>query len=97
MKWSFWLALLSAVLNVLFIIDFITYAFYGRSIAAIMFDGGSLADLLVRYYPEMTSGEFLAANGILLAFSVFLLSISIWIPYRESGVVVDSSSRRCRR
>lgn len=90
---SFWLATFSVILNVLFILDFITYAFYGESIAAFIFADQSLSSLLLTYYPEMTSWEFLAANGMLLAFSVILLALSIWIPYRESGIIVDSSCR----
>ncbi len=97
MKWSFWLGFLSMVLNVLFIIDFMTYALYGKSLAAISFkDGGSLADLLLQYYPEMTAAEFLAANGILLGVSVMLLLLSIWISYYGTGVIVENSSCECK-
>ena len=97
MKWTFWLGFLSMVLNVLFIIDFIAYAMYGKSLAALTFDdGGSLADLMVQYYPEMSSAEFLAANGILLGFSVALLLVSIWVSYYGSGMIIENSSCECK-
>jgi len=97
MGWPSWLAVFSAILNVLFIVDFAAYAFAGRSLAAIIFEDNSLSDILLRYYPEMSSWEFLTANGILLGFSIFLLSVSIWVAYKDSGIIVDSSSRRSRR
>ena len=97
MKWTFWLGFLSMVLNVLFIIDFAAYAIYGKSLAALWFDdGGSIADLLLQYYPEMTSAEFLAANGILLGVSVMLLLLSIWISYYGTGIIVENSSCECK-
>ena len=97
MKWTFWLGFLSMVLNVLFIIDFAAYAFYGKSLAALWFDdGGSIADLFLQYYPEMTSAEFLAANGIMLGASVLLLMFSIWIYYYGTGVIVENSSCECK-
>ena len=97
MKWTFWLGFLSMVLNVLFIIDFAAYAIYGKSLAALWFDdGGSIADLLLQYYPEMSSAECLAANGILLGASVLLLMFSIWISYYGTGVIVENSSCECK-
>jgi len=97
MKWTFWLGFLSMVLNVLFIIDFAAYAIYGKSLAALWFDdGGSIADLLLQYYPEMSSAEFLAANGILLGASVLLLMFSIWISYYGTGVIIENSSCECK-
>lgn len=97
MTWTFWLGFLSMVLNVLFIIDFAAYAIYGKSLAALWFDdGGSIADLLLQYYPEMSSAEFLAANGILLGASVLLLMFSIWISYYGTGVIIENSSCECK-
>lgn len=94
MDWKFLLALSSAVLNVVFILDFICYAFCGMSLAAAAFDSASLSDLLLTYYPEMTSSEFLAANGILLGFSAVILSVSIWATYYTAGIVRDCSGVR---
>ena len=93
MKWQFWLGTMSAILNILFIIDFAAYAFTGQSLAALCFtdDHGSLADVILTVYPEMTTGEFLAANGILLGISVVLVLLSIWIAYATSGIIVDDS------
>lgn len=97
MNWQFWLGSLSAVLNILFIIDFASYAFTGLSLAALIFSGDhqSLSDFILTVYPEMTSWEFLAANGILLGVSVCLVLLSIWIAYASSGVIVDDSSCQC--
>ena len=94
MNWQFWLGSMSAVLNILFIIDFAAYAFTGQSLAALCFseDHESLSDVILTVYPEMTSGEFLAANGILLGISVILVLLSIWIAYASSGVIVDDSN-----
>lgn len=94
MNWQFWLGSMSAVLNILFIIDFAAYAFTGQSLAALCFsdDHESLSDVILTVYPEMTSGEFLAANGILLAISIMLVLLSIWIAYASSGVIVDDSN-----
>ena len=85
MNWGFWIGTLNAVLNVLFIGDFISYAATGNSLAAVAFgEAGSLS-------------EFLIANGILLAFSVVLLTVSIWMAYASSGVVMETSSCSCRK
>lgn len=94
MNWQFWLGSMSAVLNILFIIDFAAYAFTGQSLAALCFseDHESLSDVILTVYPEMTSAEFLAANGILLGISVILVLLSIWIAYASSGVIVDDSN-----
>ena len=98
MNWGFWVGSLNAVLNVLFIADFISYLICGRSLAAwTAGDVESLSDLLLDVSPGMTPSEFLAANGILLGFSVLLLSASIWIAYASSGVIVDDSSCACPR
>lgn len=96
MNWTFWLGTLNAVLNVLFIADFFAYAVCGKSLAAfIVDDSGSLSDLLLEVYPGMSAGEFMASNGILLAFSCALLLVSIWIAYAGSGVIVEDSSCPC--
>lgn len=97
MKWDFWIGTMSAVLNVLFIADFFAYALSGESLAALMFGDGSssVSDLVLTYLPGMISWEFIAANGILLGFSVFLVLISIWIAYASSGVINDVSSCNC--
>lgn len=96
MNWTFWLGTLNAVLNILFIADFFAYAVCGKSLAAFMVDdSGSLSDLLLDVYPGMSAGEFMAANGILLAFSCALLLVSIWIAYASSGVIVEDSSCPC--
>ena len=94
MNWQFWLGSMSAILNILFIIDFAAYAFTGQSLAALCFsdDHESLSDVILTVYPEMTSAEFLAANGILLGISVILVLLSIWIAYASSGVIVDDSN-----
>ena len=94
MNWQFWLGSMSAILNILFIIDFAAYAFTGQSLAALCFsdDHESLSDVILTVYPEMTSAEFLAANGILLGISVVLVLLSIWIAYASSGVIVDDSN-----
>lgn len=98
MNWGFWIGTLNAVLNVLFIGDFISYAATGSSLAAVAFGGSdSLSDLILTIHPGMTPSEFLIANGILLAFSVGLLTVSIWIAYASSGVVVETSSCSCRK
>lgn len=98
MNWNFWLGTMSAILNVLFIADFVSYGITGNSLAAVISgDTGSLSDLLLEHYPGMTSAEFLAANGILLGFSVFLLLLSIWIAYASSGVIRETSSCKCDR
>lgn len=98
MNWNFWIGTMSAVLNVLFIGDFISYAVTGNSLASVISgDAGSLSDLILDVYPGMTSGEFLAANGILLGFSCVLLLLSIWIAYASSGVIKETSSCSCRR
>lgn len=98
MNWGFWIGTLNAVLNVLFIGDFISYAATGSSLAAVAFGGSdSLSDLILTIQPGMTPSEFLIANGILLAFSVGLLTVSIWIAFASSGVVVETSSCSCRK
>lgn len=98
MNWGFWIGTLNAILNVLFIADFISYLVCGKSLAAwTVGDVGSLSDLLLDVSPGMTASEFLAANGILLGFSAFLLTVSIWIAYASSGVIVDDSSCSCPR
>lgn len=98
MRWTFWLGFMSMILNILFIVDFMAYAFFGKSLAALCFeDNSSLGDLLLRYYPEMTSAEFLAANGILLGVSIGLLLISIWIAWYEAGVIQETSGCNCKR
>lgn len=92
MNWAFWIGTLNAVLNVLFIGDFIAYAATGKSLAAVAFgDAGSLSDLILTVQPGMTASEFLIANGILLAFSVVLLTVSVWIAYASSGVISERS------
>ena len=97
MNWGFWIGTLNAVLNVLFIGDFISYAATGNSLASVAFgETGSLSDLILTIQPGMTPSEFLIANGILLAFSV-LLTVSIWIAYVSSGVVMETSSCSCRK
>ncbi len=98
MNWAFWIGTLNAVLNVLFIGDFIAYAATGKSLAAVAFgDAGSLSDLILNVQPGMTASEFLIANGILLAFSVVLLTVSVWIAYASSGVISERSSCICKR
>lgn len=99
MNWNFWLGTLSAVLNILFILDFIAYAFTGNSLAALTFGDGSssLSDVILTYIPDMTAAEFIAANGILLGISVFLVLVSIWIAYASSGVIKEVSSCNCKR
>ena len=98
MNWGFWIGTLNAVLNVLFIGDFISYAATGNSLAAVAFgEAGSLSDLILTIQPGMTPSEFLIANGILLAFSVVLLMVSIWMAYASSGVVMETSSCSCRK
>lgn len=99
MNWNFWLGTLSAVLNILFILDFAAYAFTGSSLAALIFGDGSssLSDVILTYIPDMTAAEFIAANGILLGISVFLVLVSIWIAYASSGVIREVSSCDCRK
>lgn len=98
MNWGFWIGTLNAVLNVLFIGDFIAYAATGSSLAAVAFGGSdSLSDLILDIRPGMSSAEFLAANGILLGFSVVLLTVSVWVAYASSGTIVETSSCSCGR
>lgn len=98
MNWNFWLGTMSAILNVLFIGDFISYAVTGNSLAAVTFgDAGSLSDLVLDVHPGMTGSEFLIANGILLGFSVVLLTVSVWIAYASTGIIVETSSCKCGR
>lgn len=99
MNWNFWLGTLSAVLNILFILDFAAYAFTGSSLAALTFGKGSssLSDVILTRIPDMTAAEFIAANGILLGISVFLVLVSIWIAYASSGVIKEVSSCDCRK
>lgn len=98
MNWAFWLGTLSAILNILFIIDFASYAFTGQSLAALCFaEDHSLADFFLDVYPDMSTSEFLAANGILLGVSVLLVLLSIWLAYASSGIIVDDSSCPKRR
>ncbi len=97
MRWDFWLGTMSAILNILFIVDFVAYVFTGESLAALTFGDGSssVSDLVLDYVPGMTSWEFILANGILLGFSVFLVLISIWIAYASSGIIREVSSCNC--
>lgn len=98
MNWNFWIGTMSAILNVLFIADFIAYAITGNSLAAVTFgDAGSLSDLILDIQPGMSSAEFLIANGVLLAFSVSLLTVSVWIAYASSGIIEETSSCSCGR
>lgn len=86
---------LGMIINVLFVVDFIVYAVWGRSLGSLCFDGNSLADFLLTYYPEMSSAEFIAANGFLLGMSVLLICLSAVVALVNTGQIVDSSS--CRR
>lgn len=99
MRWDFWIGTMSAILNILFIVDFMAYAFTGSSLAALTFGDGSssLSDVILTYIPDMTAAEFIAANGILLGISVFLVLVSIWIAYASSGVIREVSSCDCRK
>lgn len=98
MNWAFWLGTLNAVLNVLFIGDFISYAATGNSLASVTFgETGSLSEVILDIQPGMSAAEFLIANGVLLAFSVSLLTVSIWIAYASSGIIQETSSCQCGR
>lgn len=79
----FWIPALSAMLNALFLMDFLAIAFTGESVSSMLFgsSGSSLADALTGYIPGMTPYEFFLANTVILIFVSVVMVVSVYIAF----------------
>lgn len=78
----FWVALLSGMLNCLFLLDFMMLAFTGDSTAELLFgQDNSVVTVLTEYIPGMSPWEFFLANAFVLCFVSLVMVVSIYIAF----------------
>lgn len=78
----FWVALLSGMLNCLFLLDFMLLAFTGDSTAELLFgQDNSVVSVVTEYIPGMTPWEFFLANAFVLCFVSLVMVVSIYVAF----------------
>ncbi|HKM14258.1 MAG TPA: hypothetical protein VJY42_05055 [Candidatus Methanomethylophilaceae archaeon] len=78
----YWVAALSGILNCLFLLDFMTLAFAGESLAGMLLGTeSSVVNIVTEHIPGMSPWEFFLANAFILSFVVVIMLISIYIAF----------------
>lgn len=80
----FWIPALSAVLNALFLMDFVTVAFTGDSVASLIFGLNAenpVTAAVMQHVPGMTPAEFFLANAVVLVFVCAVMTLSIYVAF----------------